>query len=73
MSIVHIFGNGFDLNLGLKTSFSDFLPHYVNIDSSSNAVLAFKASISKDIELWSDLEIELGKYCSDINLSLIHI
>jgi len=67
ISLVHMFGNGFDLNLRLKTSFSDFLPHYVNIDSSSNPVLAFKDSISKDIDLWSDLEIELGKYCSNIN------
>ena len=30
MKVVYLIGNGFDLNLGLKTSYSDFYTYYLN-------------------------------------------
>jgi hypothetical protein len=31
-NITFILGNGFDLNLGLKTRYTDFYPEYIKID-----------------------------------------
>lgn len=35
MNIVHILGNGFDINLGMKTRYADFYDYYKKIKSSS--------------------------------------
>ena len=31
MKVVYLIGNGFDLNLGLKTSYSDFYTYYTAV------------------------------------------
>jgi len=67
MNILYIVGNGFDLNLGMKTSYSDFYKYYNQILSKSPSVLKLKTNISKDILNWSDLELALGKYTEKLN------
>ena len=63
MNITFLIGNGFDLNLGLKTSFSDFLKVYKEPqENDSNAIKEFKNHILEDEELWSDAELAFGKY-----------
>lgn len=63
MNIVHIIGNGFDLNLKLKTGYIDFLKHYRRLKSTSPIIEGFKATlIDSNIDNWSNFEIELGKY-----------
>lgn len=62
MSVVYLLGNGFDLNLGLKTSYASFLESYAQSDSKTPKIAEFKANISKNILLWSDLERALGSY-----------
>lgn len=58
MNITFLIGNGFDLNLGLQTSYQSFYKYYI-----SKAPDDFIAkSISRNYELWSDLEIGLGKF-----------
>ena len=66
MNILYFIGNGFDLNLGMKTRYSDFYDYYLAINSNSNSVNNLKSNISKTIENWSDLELELGKYTEKI-------
>lgn len=66
MDTLFIIGNGFDINLGLLTSYRDFYKHYMAIKSSSEVVNQIKKHISSDIDSWSDLEIELGKYTSQV-------
>ena len=66
MNILFIIGNGFDLNLGMKTRYSDFYKYYKSIPSQSNSVNKLKNAISKDIENWSDLELALGKYTKNL-------
>lgn len=68
MNITFLIGNGFDLNLGLKTGFDSFLEYYLqqpNTIAGSNEldedIKSFKELISKDIEYWSDLEFALGQ------------
>ena len=68
MNILHIFGNGFDLNLSLKTAYKDFLKYYLAQGSSNlNAVKELKVEINSDFENWSDLEAALGVYSKNLD------
>lgn len=62
MEILFVLGNGFDLQLGLPTSYGDFYRYYQSIPTKSEAVKKLKSSISNDKKSWSDLEIALGSY-----------
>ncbi|MBC35837.1 MAG: hypothetical protein CL663_07355 [Bacteroidetes bacterium] len=66
MNILFIIGNGFDLNLNLKTSYLDFCKFYQKQESPTKAIESLKNEISKDIENWSDLELALGKYSKKV-------
>lgn len=65
MKILHILGNGFDLNLGLKTSYKDFYDYYQSVDSTKNSINKLKTNISNFYKNWSDLELALGKYTEE--------
>lgn len=60
--ITFLIGNGFDLNVGLKTRYKDFYEYY----SRENPNDFIARSINNNYEYWSDLEIGLGKYTSKI-------
>lgn len=62
MNVTYIIGNGFDLNLGLKTRYQDFYDYYMTKTSPNSQVELLKDTIKQDgYELWSDLEIGLGR------------
>lgn len=65
MKILHIIGNGFDLNLGLKTSYKDFYDFYKLIESSKVSINTLKKNISNNYKNWSDLELALGQYSEE--------
>ena len=67
MNILYIFGNGFDLSLGLDTSYRSFLKHYLNNHQPNTDpfIQEFKKEVWKDIETWTDLEICLGQWLND--------
>ena len=68
MDVTYLIGNGFDLGIGLKTSFSHFLKYYVDTPSSSKEIESFKSKIKKEtIDLWADFEIAFGKYISNFS------
>lgn len=62
MEVTFLIGNGFDLNLGLKTSFHDFLEYYVKVPTEDLYIISFKQEIGNNIETWSNLEKALGEY-----------
>ena len=62
MNILYFIGNGFDLNLKMKTSFQDFLNFYKKIHNDSSTIKEFKKEIDENYLDWSDLEVNLGKY-----------
>ena len=64
MNLLFVIGNGFDLQLGLPTSYQDFYRYYTSTLSQSEAVARLKKVISKDSQNWSDLELALGKLTS---------
>lgn len=66
MNITFLIGNGFDLNLGLKTRYLDFINDYRRINSwDSKAARTIKELFNDDINLWSDAEIAFGKLTKD--------
>ncbi len=67
MQILYIIGNGFDLNIGLKTSYNDFYQYYKTVKSDNVNVQKLKDNISKTYDSWADLEIALGNYTQHLN------
>lgn len=66
MNILYLIGNGFDINIGLKTSYKDFYKYYKRLPSDSDNIKKLKDCISPEDDLWSNLELALGKYCSTL-------
>jgi len=74
MNITYIFGNGFDIQLGLATRYSNFLKEYIcPLASDSQNIRKFKQylSDSKNQELWSDAEIAMGKHLGEFRNSTL--
>lgn len=67
MNVVYLLGNGFDLNLGLKTQYKDFYDSYTSKNSTQASVNQFKSDISSDFNKWCDLELSLGEYTTTID------
>jgi hypothetical protein len=71
MNIVYLIGNGFDLNLGMKTGYQHFYEHYTDLpsDNDPDVVKHFKEELRKDAdrEKWSDLELSLGDYLKNLD------
>lgn len=65
MNIVFLIGNGFDLNLGLKTRYRNFYDYYVALPSKNTTIEKFKEVLSDNLDNWADLELELGKYANN--------
>lgn len=66
MNILFILGNGFDINLGMETRYTDFYKYYNSLPSQSELISNLKRSIAENIQNWSDLEIALGKYTENL-------
>lgn len=67
MVITFLIGNGFDLNLGMKTSFIDVYKEYTAIPSFSPPVIRkFKETLRNDASMhystWADFEMGMAEY-----------
>ena len=85
MNMLYLIGNGFDLNLGLPTRYSDFLEYYFKhaplnykaTSQESRRIQEYKDLFKKTIEnnagdqQWKDLEIALGKFSSQFNEAIV--
>lgn len=67
LNITFLIGNGFDINLGLKTRYTDFYPYYM----SKNPSGLIADDIAKNYECWSDMEIALGQLLRKIDAEAI--
>ncbi|MDM1529832.1 AbiH family protein [Myroides odoratimimus] len=67
MNVLHILGNGFDLNLGLRTSYRDFYKYYSDTENNELVIKKLKEDINLDADNWSDLEVKLGEYSAELN------
>lgn len=59
MNVTLIIGNGFDLNMGLPTAYSDFYKYYLEVDSPKSTTL-IKQEIGEKPRNWADLEKSMG-------------
>lgn len=66
MNTLFILGNGFDLNLGLKTDYPSFYDALKAIDTPP-ILESLKDEIFKNKENWADFELGLGEYTKKIN------
>lgn len=66
MQILYIIGNGFDLNIGLKTSYKYFFDYYKSKESPNENVEKLKKNISANYNNWSDLELAFGRYTNEL-------
>lgn len=66
MNITFLIGNGFDLNLGLNTTYVDFIKEYVKESPEDVEIIkTFKKDLAKDkknTNLWADAELAMGQY-----------
>ena len=67
-TITFMIGNGFDLNCGLKTKYSDSYNQYLNIEPSSESISAFKKimkdEITQGIDTWADFEMSIANHAA---------
>ncbi len=62
-------GNGFDLNLGLRTKFTDFYEYYGTMRTNDERpyVRNFLDKIKNNNKAWSDFEVSFGKYAQNFS------
>ena len=64
MNITFFVGNGFDLNLGLKTQYKDVYEKYMLEPSFSETIAKFKNDLCANYENWADFEMGMADYAS---------
>lgn len=79
MNITFMFGNGFDIGLGMPTKFEHFYNEYCkNIDSSNDNIRCFKTTLKEWLEStdkekkvvdWADFEKTFGKHSLDFEVN----
>lgn len=65
MNITFLIGNGFDRNLGLNTTYADFIKYYKTTKGNSKVLVNFRKYIDDNEELWRNAELALGKYTEE--------
>ena len=66
MNITFLIGNGFDRNLGLATTYAEFVDEYKKIEPATEIIRNFRNHIRKNEKLWSAAEIALGQYTAQL-------
>lgn len=70
MNITFLIGNGFDLNLGLDTRYTDFIEEYIEETPLDTEIIKeFKNDLKEDKEkakLWSNAELAMGQYSMNV-------
>lgn len=59
--VTFLIGNGFDIGLGLKTRYADFVATYLKCPSKTEVIVKLKKAINQNIDLWGDAELAFGK------------
>lgn len=68
MNVTFMIGNGFDRNLGLKTTYSDFIEWYKKTPAKTKILENFRSHINDNEELWSAAGEELGRYTAQFEV-----
>lgn len=67
MNTLYIIGNGFDKAQGLNTSYPEYYNFLKTLPLSEKKYLGkIIESITEEVELWSDMEVGLGKFTKEV-------
>lgn len=64
MNITFLIGNGFDVNLGLKTKYTDFYDSYIESNANlpeNDCIKEFCSLIKSDYKTWADFEVAFAQ------------
>lgn len=64
MIVTFLIGNGFDLNLGMRTSYSDVYKEYMKTPSKSDSIAKLKQDLDKNYKNWADFEMGMADYAA---------
>ena len=64
MNITFFIGNGFDINLGLNTTYSSFYPYFIDKARENNMIRKW---LEEDKMNWADLEKKLGEKLGEVS------
>lgn len=71
MNILFLLGNGFDINLGLPTSYAKFYDYYLSDrlkpELLNDNVKKLRDDIGENRADWADLELQMGRYLMKVN------
>lgn len=71
MNITFLIGNGFDLNLGMQTSYKDIYSRYIKTKSNTKNIEKFKDLLeteeSCNFKTWSDFEMGMANHIDVFN------
>lgn len=65
MNITFLIGNGFDLNLGLDTKYSDFIKEYKKTKKGTDTLNKLHKHIKENEDMWSVAEVALGVFTGE--------
>lgn len=66
MKTLFLIGNGFDLNCGMNTNYTDVYKGYIKEEAHTDCLRKFKKVISANIATWGDFEMSMAEYASDL-------
>lgn len=68
VNITFLIGNGFDIGLGLKTSYKDFYEYLMKNEERDNMIVSQieQDKLAERYDKWSDLELALGQYTENV-------
>lgn len=75
LNITFLIGNGFDISLGIQSSYAKFYEWYCDKPSIVGHITAFRKNIKDDVnsnvpdedKTWADFEVGLGKYTTNFD------
>ena len=71
MGVTFLIGNGFDLNLGMKTRYTDMYDSYIKSKAKSTVIDKFKKDLQKEehnhYQNWSDFEMGMARYAKNFD------
>lgn len=62
MIITFFIGNGFDIRMGIKSSYKEAEKNYIGLVKKSSILKRFQESLSSNGKYWANFESALGKY-----------
>lgn len=68
MRITFLIGNGFDMKMGIASSYKSVEAHYIGLERTDETIKEFQQSLKHNGKYWSNFELAIGKYTSHFDV-----